>query len=130
MTAGSIRHMSFGWGAPPIREQAPMLSPDDATAFQADADTIIRLHIRGVLTDAERSRAITRLHKAIATRVLRSPHDRPRHRHSHRPRQRGTDRRGAGGFRCQYGQGRRGGYRKRPEQRSKWPPSMGGIGLL
>lgn len=62
----ALGHMSFGWGAPPIREQAPMLSPADATAFQTDADTLIRLHVRGVLSDGERNRAITRLHKAIA----------------------------------------------------------------
>lgn len=67
---GDLDHMAFGWGAPPICEQAPSLSPKDATAFQTDADTLIRLHIRGVLNDAERDRAIKRLHKSIARAVL------------------------------------------------------------
>lgn len=66
---GKLGHMTFGWGAAPIAEQAPMLSANDAAHFQQDADAIIRLHVRSVLSDGERSRAITRLHKSIATRA-------------------------------------------------------------
>lgn len=66
MSDAVLGHMVFGWGAPPIREQAPMLAADDAEHFQKDADAIIRLHMRGVLTDGQRNSAITRLHKRIA----------------------------------------------------------------
>ena len=61
----ALTDMSFGWGAPKIQEQAPMLAQEDAAAFQADADAIIRLHVRQVLSDTERDRAIRRLHAAI-----------------------------------------------------------------
>ena len=63
-----LGHMSFGWDAPSIAEQAPVLGKEEAEHFQRDADALIRLHVRGVINDGERDRAITRLHKAIAAR--------------------------------------------------------------
>lgn len=48
-----------------IAVQAPELPADEAERFDQDNKEIIRLHLRGLLTDAERDRAITRTTKAI-----------------------------------------------------------------
>ncbi len=61
----SGRSIEFGWGAPSFAEQLPGLSPDDAAAADEDNKMIIRLSVRGVLTEAERDRAIKR-----ATRLI------------------------------------------------------------
>lgn len=73
MSETKLGHMSFGWGAPKIHEQAPMLADETAAHFQQDADAIFRLHVRSVLSDGERNRAIARLHKAIFAAALAKP---------------------------------------------------------
>ena len=52
------RGIAFGWGAAPIPEQLPMLPKDDADHFEADHKALVRLHVRGVISDKERDRAV------------------------------------------------------------------------
>lgn len=62
MTKGTI---SFGWGAPSFAEQLPDLPKADAEAADADNTAIIRLSVRGIITEAERDRAIKRATRRI-----------------------------------------------------------------
>lgn len=57
--------ISFGWGAPSFAEQLPQLSAKDAEAADADNKAIIRLSVRGILTETERDRAIKRATRRI-----------------------------------------------------------------
>lgn len=61
----------FGGLAPPIAEQVAEqgLVMADAPVIQADADAIVRLTIRGLLTAAEKHRARKRLMRKIVTAV-------------------------------------------------------------
>jgi len=52
--------IAFGWGAPSFAEQLPALSPEDAAAADADNAAITRLAVRGIITEAEKVRAIRR----------------------------------------------------------------------
>lgn len=66
-----MRYLQFGWGAASFAVQAPELPADEAERFDRDNKEIIRLHLRGLLTDAERDRAITRATKAIRKAIPR-----------------------------------------------------------
>jgi len=66
-----MRYLQFGWGAASFAVQAPELPADEAERFDRDNKEIIRLHLRGLLTDAERDRAITRATKAIRKAISR-----------------------------------------------------------
>lgn len=64
--------IEFGALAPPILDQlraqgvrASILSSVDALKYQKDADAIVRLSVRGLLTDAEKKAARRRLLKAL-----------------------------------------------------------------
>ena len=57
--------IAFGWGAAPFAEQLPALPQDKAEAFDADNKAITRLSVRGLLTEAERDRAIRRTTREI-----------------------------------------------------------------
>ena len=56
----------LGWGAPPMKEQFPELSDHDAEHFDKDNVALIRLHIRGYLTDSARDAAIKKIGREIA----------------------------------------------------------------
>lgn len=67
--------LEFGWNAAPFAQQLPQLAPLDAEHFDKDNAAIIRLHLRGALSEAERDRAIKRTHKAIVAALSKaSPH--------------------------------------------------------
>lgn len=51
----------FGWGAPPIKEQHPVLSDDIADHFDMDNAAISRLSVRGLLTMSQRDAAFKKL---------------------------------------------------------------------
>jgi hypothetical protein len=70
---GGVRpqHLVFGWGAPPFAEQLPSLGAVEAEHFDKDNAAIIRLHMRGFLTDAERNRAIRRVTKEIRAKLAK-----------------------------------------------------------
>lgn len=59
--------VEFGWGARTMAEQFPALPSMEALAFDADNAAIIRLHVRGIISDGELRRAIKRCTKRIET---------------------------------------------------------------
>jgi hypothetical protein len=61
--------IEFGWGAPSFAQQLPDLPPKDAEAFDADNAAIIRLSVRGALTESQRDSAIRKVTRAVE-RVL------------------------------------------------------------
>lgn len=68
MSAG----VTFGWGAPPMAELFPVLASGDADAFDADNVAMIRLHVRGIISDSELQRAVKRLTKRIEGAVIKA----------------------------------------------------------
>jgi hypothetical protein len=67
--------VSIGCLAPPIEEQLEKwslyidLSPTERSAIQKDADQVSRLFARGILTEAEKSKAKARIFKAFEKHV-------------------------------------------------------------
>lgn len=73
MTTSEIR-IRYGAVAPPIKEQLAACGfkanlPSDVRWMQRAADDIRWLYMLGVLTDAEKMRALRRLHAAITANV-------------------------------------------------------------
>lgn len=66
--------ISFGWGAPSFAEQLPTLSQADAERADAFNKAIILLSVHGVLTEAERDRAIKRATQRIEVALRSAPH--------------------------------------------------------
>lgn len=66
-----LGHLVFGWAAPSFAEQVPSLSAENAEHFDKDNAAIVRLHLRGLLSDGERDKAIKRTHRAIVRAVPR-----------------------------------------------------------
>ena len=55
----------FGWAAPPFAEQFPSLPANEAEHFDMDNQAIIRLSLRGYLTDSQITAARNKVTKAI-----------------------------------------------------------------
>jgi hypothetical protein len=53
-----------------LRRLGYRLKQGEASASQRDADAILRLYLRGVLTEAETKKARQRLNKAIVTNIV------------------------------------------------------------
>lgn len=71
-------YLEFGWNAAPFAQQLPQLTALDAEHFDKDNAAIIRLHMRGFITDGERDRAISRVTRDVRAK-LRSLTQAPRH---------------------------------------------------
>jgi hypothetical protein len=52
------KRVIFGWAAPPIKEQFPEIDAETAAHFDKDNEAMVRLHIRGFLTDSQRNAAM------------------------------------------------------------------------
>lgn len=61
--------VEFGWGAPPMKEQHPILSDFAAEQFDKDNMALIRLSLRGYLTDAQKHQAMKKITKAIGVAI-------------------------------------------------------------
>ena len=57
--------IDFGWGAPPMGQQFPSMSDDTAERFDRDREALLRLHLRGYLTDSQRDSAARKVAKAV-----------------------------------------------------------------
>lgn len=69
MTEARIE-VHIGHLAPSIAEQFGDSLPDgDAATFDGDRQAILRLHVRGIITDRERDRACQRLTNEIARTI-------------------------------------------------------------
>lgn len=64
--------VEFGWGAPPMKEQHPVIPADDAAQFDKDNEAIIRLSVRGIITPSQRDYAIKRVTKRIGETIRRA----------------------------------------------------------
>lgn len=64
--------VEFGWGAPPIGEQFPIIPADIAEHFDKDSKAIIRLSIRGIIPDSQKNAAFKRLTKSIEMAISRA----------------------------------------------------------
>jgi hypothetical protein len=55
-----ISTVDLGWGRKPLREQlaGSTLDPDDIEHADKDADAVMRLHIRGLITDKMRDHTV------------------------------------------------------------------------
>lgn len=65
MTNVSDRSAEFGWSAPPFKEQFPKLSDTVAAQFDADNTAMIRLRIRGYMTESQRDSVMKKITVAI-----------------------------------------------------------------
>lgn len=69
--ASTKGHLEFGWNAAPFAQQLPQLDPLDAEHFDKDNAAIIRLHLRGFITDGERDRAISRVTRDVRAKLAK-----------------------------------------------------------
>lgn len=69
MMAASI---SFGWAAPSFAEQLPSLPKADAERADAFSKAITLLSVHGVITEAERDKAIRRATRRIEDALRKS----------------------------------------------------------
>lgn len=72
--------LEMGWGAPPIKEQHPILDDDVAEHFDRDNQALSRLTVRGLLTssqaEAARKKHVANVVKAIKAEIAKAPaHD-------------------------------------------------------
>jgi folate-dependent phosphoribosylglycinamide formyltransferase PurN len=69
-TAGSIA-LDWGWGRKPFAEQlagtniATLLTASDFLHVEKDAKAILRLHLRGIISDSQQASAIKRAQKRM-----------------------------------------------------------------
>ena len=61
--------VEFGWGAPPMKDQHPILPDDVAAHFDADNLAVIRLSMRGIITPSQRDAALKKLTAKIGTSI-------------------------------------------------------------
>ena len=69
-----MKHYSLQFGAlaPPMSEQLPMLSSEQAGHFDADNKAIARLRVRGYISDGELTKIHRRCAAAIGEEISRS----------------------------------------------------------
>lgn len=65
----SRNEVIFGWGAPPVKEQHPILAADNAEHFDKDNMAIARLSVRGLLTTSQRDAAYKKLTARIEREI-------------------------------------------------------------
>lgn len=66
-------YLEMGWGAPPMKEQHPVLSDKDCEHFDRDNQDLSRLVVRGIITRTEsnsaRKRYVKNVEKAIRAAI-------------------------------------------------------------
>lgn len=62
--------VDFGWGAPSIQEQFPELSEDVASLFEKDREAMLRLRLRGYLTDSARDNVMKKFVKSLEKALM------------------------------------------------------------
>jgi len=61
--------VDFGWGAPSLGKQFPQMPEDVAAQLDADSAALIRLRIRGYVTDSQRDSIVRKLAKAVGKAI-------------------------------------------------------------
>lgn len=74
MTTNTVKHtptnsVEFGWGAPPMKEQHPALPDFEADQFDKDNAALIRLSLRGYLTDSQKHAAMRKITSSIGKEI-------------------------------------------------------------
>lgn len=69
--------VDFGWGAEPMGVQHPVIAGEVADQFDADNVAVIRLHLRGLITDSMRDAAFKKLTKKIGNEIRKALSDLP-----------------------------------------------------
>lgn len=64
--------VEFGWGAPPMKEQHPVLPDDAADHFDKDNMAVVRCHLRGLITDSQRDAAFKKLTANIGKAIRKA----------------------------------------------------------
>lgn len=65
----------LGWSARPFKEQFPQLSDNEAMLFDEDNKALLRLRVRGYLTEKARDAVVKKIGKALETALKGQPHD-------------------------------------------------------
>lgn len=65
----SRNEVIFGWGAPSIAAQHPVIPAEKSEQFDKDNMAIIRLSVRGLITDSQRDAAIKKLTRKVEAEV-------------------------------------------------------------
>lgn len=69
MKSSGNNSVEFGWGAPPMKEQHPAIPDFEADQFDKDNAALIRLSVRGYLTDAQKLSAMKKITSAIGREI-------------------------------------------------------------
>lgn len=75
MPSNSRNGVDFGWGAPPIHEQFPELAEDVANHFERDSKAMLRLRLRGYLTDSTHGNVMKKIVKSLEKALTEANHD-------------------------------------------------------
>ncbi|MEJ5019265.1 hypothetical protein WH297_05870 [Ochrobactrum vermis] len=67
-----IKQIILGWGAPKFKEQFPELPDHVAEHFQKDSEAMLRLRIRGYVTDSQRDAITKKLFKEISKAIAKA----------------------------------------------------------
>lgn len=59
----------FGWDAPPMAEQHPVIPSEVAAHFDKDNEALIRLSVRGLITPSQKMAGFKRLTKNIEAAI-------------------------------------------------------------
>jgi len=70
--SGQPNGVEFGWGAPPMGTQHPVIPAEAAEHFDKDNMAVVRLHLRGLITDSQRDAAFKKLTKKIGTAIRKA----------------------------------------------------------
>lgn len=62
--------VEFGWGAPSIHEQFPELSENVANHLEKDREAMLRLRIRGYLTNSSRDNVMKKIVKSLEKALM------------------------------------------------------------
>lgn len=65
----SENHVIFGWDAPPMKDQHPVLPEPISEQFDRDNEAVIRLSIRGLITPSQRDSSFKKLTRNIESAI-------------------------------------------------------------
>ena len=61
--------VEFGWGAPLMKDQHPVLPDFEADQFDKDNAALIRLSVRGYLTDSQKHAAMRKITSDVGKKI-------------------------------------------------------------
>lgn len=64
--------VEFGWGAKPFIDQFPSMDKSAAANFDKDNEAMIRLRLRGYLTDSQRDQVMKKIANSVGKSISSS----------------------------------------------------------